>query len=229
MKVVDRDGGVVRVEDAAGKVMNLPLALADRFELYRTDSLPVAEGERLRLTRNGTATTPDGKQHSLKNGDQITVRFTPEGNLIDQRGWTIPATYGHIAHHVVTSHASQSDEDRVPFLAQSGASRGASSAQQFYVSISRGTKAVRVYTDDKEALRAAVVRSDRARSAAEVWQAGERERLARQQARRKAWWQRSRRAMASAKAAINRILNKVHGLDAATRDGGRKHEGLSHA
>jgi conjugative relaxase-like TrwC/TraI family protein len=206
--VVGREDGCVRVQDAAGKVKELPLELAERFELYRTGSLAIAEGERLRVTRNGSAFTPDGKTHRLNNGDVITVHFTPKGDLIDQRGWIIPASYGHLAHGVVTSHASQGMDDFIPTLAQSTASRGAASAEQFYVSVSRGKKAVHIVTDDKEALRAAVVRSDRARSAAEVFQASERERLARQQARRKAWWQRSRRAFAAARVGTDRLAKR---------------------
>ncbi len=226
--VIGRQDGRVMVEDGAGQSRELPLGLADRFELYRTESLAIAEGERLRVTRNGYASTPDGKRHRINNGDVITVRFTSDGNLIDERGWVIPSTFGHLAHGVVTSHASQGAEDKVPFLAQSTTSRGASSAEQFYVSISRGRKAVRVYTDDKEALRAAVVRSDRARSAAEVWQASERVRIAQQQARRKSWWQRSRRAIAAAQVAINRMAKRLREkVDA--RQQGSDPRGLSHA
>lgn len=198
VQVVGRDGGRVLVEDKRGQVKELPLVLAERFELYRTESLPVADGERLRITRNGYAFTPDGKPHALNNGDVVTVRFTKQGDLVDQRGWIIPATFGHLASGVVTSVASQGMDDNVPFLAQSTTSRGAASAEQFYVSVSRGIKSLHLYTDDKEALRAAVVRSSQARSAAEVWEASQRQQKAEQQAGRKAWWQRQRVRTAAA-------------------------------
>ncbi len=196
--VVGRDGDRVLVEDKRGRVKELPLALANRFELYRSESMSVADGERLRITRNGYATTPDGKQHTLNNGDVVTVRFTPKGDLIDQRGWIIPASFGHLASGVVTSVASQGMDDKVPFLAQSAASRGAASAEQFYVSVSRGIQSLHLYTDDKETLRTAVVRSHQARSASEVWEASQRQRQAEQQANRKAWWQRQWRRRAAA-------------------------------
>jgi conjugative relaxase-like TrwC/TraI family protein len=228
VKVVGREGDHVLVEDRHGDVKELPLALADRFELYRTTSLPVAEGERLRVTRNGYAHTPDCKTHTLNNGDMLTVRLTPHGDLIDQRGWIIRADYGHLANGVVTSVASQGMDDNVPILAQSTRSRGAASAQQFYVSVSRGVKSLHLFTDDKEALRAAVVRSQQARSAAEVWQASERQRLARQPARRKMWWQRSRRSLAFTRAAMDRVVTKVQELAGAVRDG-QQREGLSRA
>ncbi len=196
--VVGRDGDRVLVKDKRGQEKELPLALANRFELYRTESLPVADGERLRITRNGYATTPDGKPHSLNNGDVVTVRFTKQGDLIDQRGWIIPASFGHLASGVVTSVASQGMDDKVPFLAQSATSRGAASAEQFYVSVSRGIKSLHLYTDDKETLRAAVVRSHQARTASEVFEASQRQRQAEQQANRKAWWQRQWRRRAAA-------------------------------
>ena len=124
LTVVAREDKQVWVKDDSGTVKQLPLQHAERFELYRTSSLPVADGERLRITRNGTVQGRDGKQHRITNGDMVTVRVTPEG-LVDQRGWIIPASYGHLASGVVTSHSSQSLEDPVPFLAQSTASRGA--------------------------------------------------------------------------------------------------------
>lgn len=197
VKAVGQQGGRVLVEDERGQVKDLPLALAGRFELYRTTALEVAEGDRLRISRNGY--TAGDQPHRLNNGDVITVGgFTPEGGIIDQRGWVIPASFGHLAHGVVTSHASQGMEAKVVFVAQSGVSRGASSAEQFYVSAGRGEKALRLYTDDKEALRAAVARSEPARSAAEVWQVSQRQRQAEQQSRRKAWWQRRRRGWTAA-------------------------------
>jgi conjugative relaxase-like TrwC/TraI family protein len=229
--VVGRQDGRVMVQNGGGQVKELPLALAERFELYRTVSLAVADGERLRVTRNGCAIGPDGKQHWLSNGDQLTVHFTPEGEMVDQRGWRIPASYGHLAYGVVTSHGSQSGEDEVPFLAQSGLSRGASSAQQFYVSVSRGTKSLRVYTDDKEALRAAVLRSEPARSAAEVWQA----RQAQRRATERAGWEqlaRRQRRRRSVLAAARAVRDRLAGEGRQTDAGPHQHDksrGMSHA
>ena len=51
--VVGRQDGRVQVMNDAGQVKELPLALAGRFELYRTTAIDVAEGDRLRISRNG--------------------------------------------------------------------------------------------------------------------------------------------------------------------------------
>jgi conjugative relaxase-like TrwC/TraI family protein len=231
LSVVGSDNGVVQVRRADGQVKELPLQHADKFELYRATSLPVADGERLRITRNGVVTGRDGKAHRINNGDIITVRFTADGDLVDQRGWIIPANFGHLASGVVTSHASQSLEDEVPFLAQSTTSRGASNARQFYVSVSRGTHALRLYTDDKEAVREAVMRSDQARSAYEVWQARERQAKARERSGWEALTRRKRKRRglwALARAAQERIAGSLRELGQALR-GQEESRGLRHA
>jgi conjugative relaxase-like TrwC/TraI family protein len=174
--VLGRDDlGHVSVKNAGGEVKALRLDHAERLELYRTTSLDVAERDVLRVTRNGYSKD----KHRLDNGDLVTVSgFTAGGDIIDQRGWVIDKDYGHLAHGVVTSHASQGQDADVVFAAQSGASYGASDAAQAYVTASRGKKAMRWYTDDKEALRHAIAREDKAASAIEVWQAREAEREA---------------------------------------------------
>jgi hypothetical protein len=79
--------------------------------------------------------------------------FTKSGDLKLTNGWVIGKDYGNLAHgYCQTSHVAQSKTvDRV-FVAQSAASLGASSAEQFYVSVSRGRDSVTVYTDDKARL-----------------------------------------------------------------------------
>ncbi len=137
----------------------LPLDHPERFQHYRPSVLQVAVGDRLRVTANGK--TKDGK-HRLDNGSLFTVQgFTKSGDIVVDRSWVVSKDFGHITHgYVVTSHASQGKTvDRV-LIAQSSQSFPASSREQFYVSASRAKKSVMVYTDDKEALRDAIQRSD---------------------------------------------------------------------
>ncbi len=137
----------------------LPLEQAERFQVYRPSVLPIAPGDVLRITRNGT--TADGR-HRLNNGAIYTVRgFDAGGNIVLANGWTVSKEYGHLAHgYVVTSHASQGKTvDRV-LIGQSSDSLPASSREQFYVSVSRGREQATIYTDDKDALLEAVSRSD---------------------------------------------------------------------
>lgn len=137
----------------------LPLDQAERFQVYRPSVLPIAPGDVLRITRNGT--TAD-RQHRLNNGSLYTVRgFDVSGNIVLANGWTVSKNYGHLAHgYVVTSHASQGKTvDRV-LIGQSSDSLPASSREQFYVSVSRGRERATIYTDDKDALLEAVSGTD---------------------------------------------------------------------
>lgn len=146
-----------RVSVEAGKE-DLPLDQAARFQVFRRGALALAPGDVIRVTQNGT--TLDG--HTLNNGAIYAVkRFDREGDLVLNNGWTISKDWGHITQgYVVTSHASQGKSPDRVLVAQSADSLGASSLQQFYVSVSRGRHGCAIYTDDKAALLEAVAQSD---------------------------------------------------------------------
>lgn len=157
-----RKGDRVMVGDAP-----LPLDQAARFQLFRTGEISLAAGDRIRITRNGT--TMDGK-HRLNNGAVYEIRqFDAKGNIVLANGWVVSRDYGHLAHgYCTTSHASQGKTvDRV-LIGQSSDSLPASSREQFYVSVSRGREQATIYTDDREALLAAVDRSDERMTATEL-------------------------------------------------------------
>jgi conjugative relaxase-like TrwC/TraI family protein len=144
----------------------LPLDRAERYQVFHAGGLALAPGDVVRITGNGT--TADGR-HRLNNGALYRIDgFTPEGNIVLNNGWTVDKDFGHLAYgYVLTSHASQGKTvDRV-FIGQSSDSLPAASREQFYVSVSRGREGVTVYTDDKEALLAAVSRSDERLTATE--------------------------------------------------------------
>ena len=138
----------VLVRDERGRESTLPLNFAARFQVYETLTLSLAPKDKIRIAQNGF--TLDGR-HRLNNGAIHQVKgFTKNGDLKLSNGWVIGKDYGNLAHgYCQTSHAAQSKTvDRV-FVAQSAASLGASSAEQFYVSVSRARDSVTVYTDDK--------------------------------------------------------------------------------
>jgi ATP-dependent exoDNAse (exonuclease V) alpha subunit len=61
--------------------------------------------------------------------------------------------FGHIDHaYCTTSYSSQGKTVDNVFISQPSATFVATDAKQFYVSVSRGRDAVKIYTDDKEAL-----------------------------------------------------------------------------
>lgn len=161
-----------------GEGTELPLDRADRFQVFRPQAIPIAAGERIRVTHGGK--TRDG--HKLENGATFEVAgFTDRGDLRLRNGWVVDRDFGHVAHgYVTTSHASQGKTvDRV-LVGQSSQSWAATSREQFYVSASRGRQRVTVYTDDKAALRGAIQRTDERLSATEfVAEADETARLRR--------------------------------------------------
>ena len=152
----------------------LPFTQAERFQLYKRDSIDVAPGDILRITSGGT--TADGK-HALRTGTLHTVRgFDKAGNILLTNNWTIDRKFGHIAHgYAVTSHSSQGKSVERVFIGQSAQSWPASSREQFYVSASRGERQVVIYTDDKAGLLDAVSRSDERTTATDLVRIGARE------------------------------------------------------
>lgn len=152
----------------------VPTEAASRFQVFHHSTLTLAAGDRVRVTTGGK--TKDGK-HRLNTGALFTVDgFTAGGDIRLANGWVVAKDFGHLTHgYCITSHASQGKTvDRV-LIAESTTSLPAASRQQFYVSASRATESVTVYTDDKEALRDAVHRESVRPTATELMRRGRRE------------------------------------------------------
>lgn len=162
-------GSVLAVK-ASGERIALPLNEASRFQVYEAKTLAFARGDKLRITQNGF--TLDGK-HRLESGAIYEIKGFKDGNIQLTNSWTIGKGFGNWAHgYCVTSHASQGmTVDRV-FIAQGVESLPASSREQFFVSVSRGREGVKIYTDDKQALKGAVGYSGARVSALELLQQG---------------------------------------------------------
>lgn len=172
LTVERRDGRGVIATRGDGSSAALPLSEAKKFSVYDSGQLPLAAGDKLRITQNGF-TVPEKKRakgHRLNNGAVYQVEgFTKGGDIKLNNGWVVPKDYGHIAHgYVSTSHGAQGATVDQVLIAQGAASLPASSKEQFYVSVSRGREGVRLYTDDKRALMEAVGASSARLSAVEL-------------------------------------------------------------
>lgn len=168
-KVTGTDKGLVRIEDQHGRRDVLPLQQARRFEVYEAREIGIAKGDVIRLTKNGT-TSVKQRRIDVANNDLFTVAgFTADGDLITTKGWVLSKHYSHLENGIVrTSHSSQGTTvDRV-LIAQGTESFGASSREQFYVSISRGKEKAVIFTDDREGLMKSVERSGQRLSATEL-------------------------------------------------------------
>jgi ATP-dependent exoDNAse (exonuclease V) alpha subunit len=128
----------------------------DSINVCKPQRLALSQGDRLQLKANAVAA--DGTK--LANGELVTVsKIKLGGEIVLTDGRTLPASYRQFVRgYAVTSYGSQGKTVDHVLLADS-AIRAATNAQQWYVSISRGRKSVRIFTPDKAQLRTNVARS----------------------------------------------------------------------
>jgi len=162
---LDRDG--VPCASGADGRWALPLDQPSRFKVYRPEVLELRSGDVIRITENGA--TLDG--HRLSNGAVYHVgEFDAAGNVqLRENGWTIARDFGHLDYgYCSTSVSAQGRTVDTVLVAMGRESVPAMSQEQFYVTVSRGRHAMRLYTDDKEAVRDAIGTSMARGSATEL-------------------------------------------------------------
>jgi conjugative relaxase-like TrwC/TraI family protein len=163
------DGLFLQKED--GTRGALPVNQPKRFDVYRTGTMALGRGDRIRITKNGEARVEGQKKGTrLNNGDILTVEgFTKEGDIRLEKGRVLPKSFGHMSlGYVDTSYASQGKTvDRV-FIAVGDQSLPATNRQQWYVSASRGREMAKLYVEDKGEVRARVAKTGQRLSAVEL-------------------------------------------------------------
>ena len=159
--------GQVLVKRGKGKAAPLPLTEARHYDVYEKKELRLSAGDRIRITQNGMAV--DGERR-LINGSIHTVNgFDAKGNILLEKGLTVPKDYGNLAHgYCTTSHSSQGKTVDKVLLALGRESFAAAGQEQFYVSVSRAREGVQIYCTDKQELLSAVSRSQSRMSATEL-------------------------------------------------------------
>jgi ATP-dependent exoDNAse (exonuclease V) alpha subunit len=112
--------------------------------------LPLAKGDRLQLKAN--APSLDGKE--LINGELVTVAgINSKGAIQLKDGRTLPKNYREFVRgYAITSYGSQGKTVEHVLFADSSV-KSATNNQQWLVTISRGTRAVKIFTPDKAQLR----------------------------------------------------------------------------
>jgi hypothetical protein len=141
---------------------------ASHFAVYSKGSLSLAVGDAIRVTANGT--TLDGR-HKLNNGSLYHVKgFDRKGNIILANDWVVARDFRHMTHgYVTTSHAAQGKTVKRVLIAMGRESAPAINAQQFYVSVTRGSESARIFTGmAPDEIRQLIQRSDRRKSATEL-------------------------------------------------------------
>ena len=167
---IDANGRVFIQSKTQAQAVPLPTDQHELFNVYREEKIGLAEGDKIRITKNSKSL--DGK-HNLYNGQKYDVKgFDKLGNIKLSNGQTLSKDSKHFNYgYVSTSHAAQGRDADTLMLAQSSTSRGASDMNQAYVSISRGVKNCKIYTDDKEFLKSAMSRDRDNVSAIEIAEA----------------------------------------------------------
>jgi ATP-dependent exoDNAse (exonuclease V) alpha subunit len=153
--VTGRKENQISVQRADGSPASLTVGQGSAsFNVYESGKLSLASGEQIRITQNGQSK----EGHRVNNGELRGVKkFTKDGDIVLDNDWVLDKNFGNLAHgYCVTSHSSQGKTVQRLFVAESEASLPAASREQFYVSASRGVEAIKIYTDNKDALMDAV-------------------------------------------------------------------------
>jgi conjugative relaxase-like TrwC/TraI family protein len=160
--VVAVDNDTLKIQRADGSESIFPLGVScDCFDVGEKRKLKVAAGDKLLLQAN--------RQKKFINGELVEVRAIQGDSVVLADGRVIPENYRTFTHgYAVTSHAAQGKTVDEVLVVASSRSLPAINQQQFYVSISRGRDACRVFTDDVEMLRSHVTRSSARLAAVEV-------------------------------------------------------------
>ncbi len=136
--------------ETEGRLVRVANRMLDHITVSLPRDIPLSSGDRLCLKANRTL--PCGAK--VTNGELATVKSVKTGGEIELTdGRILNRGYREfLPGYAVTSYGSQGKTVDYVLISDSG-SRPATNAQQWYVSISRGRKGIRIFTTDKEQLR----------------------------------------------------------------------------
>jgi ATP-dependent exoDNAse (exonuclease V) alpha subunit len=142
--------------EVGGKALLVPRRQLDHINICRPMTIALAQGDRLQLKANRRMSTGQ----NVTNGELVTVKHVRADGRVDLAdGRTLDAEFREfLPGYAVTSYGSQGKT--VDFvLFSDSAVRAATDRRQWYVTISRGRRGIRIFTPDKEQLRENVIRS----------------------------------------------------------------------
>jgi hypothetical protein len=142
--------------EADHRIRPVPFKELEKITVCQPKELSLSTGDRLQLKAN--AQSQDGRR--LANGELVTVKeMHADGRITLNDGRTLPKNYRQFVRgYAVTSYAAQGKTvDYVLF--SDSAVKAATNEQQWYVTISRGRKGVKIFTGDKIQLRQNITHS----------------------------------------------------------------------
>jgi conjugative relaxase-like TrwC/TraI family protein len=153
------------IVEANDRIRPIPFKNLERLDICEPKELALAVGDCLQLKAN--AKTKDGKQ--IANGELVTVKRVKEDGAIElQDGRILEKNYRQFVRgYAVTSYAAQGKTADFVIFSDS-AIRAATNQKQWYVTISRGRKGIKIFTTDKQQLRENIIRSGNRELAVEL-------------------------------------------------------------
>jgi conjugative relaxase-like TrwC/TraI family protein len=151
--------GIVKIGvlvEVDGKCVTVANKLLDKITVCLPREIPIAVGERLHLKANRTLAA-GGRS---TNGELVTVKTVrADGGIELADGRILGKSFREfLLGYAVTSYGSQGKTvDHILF--SDSTIKAATNAQQWYVTISRGRRGIRIFTPDKIQLRENLVRS----------------------------------------------------------------------
>lgn len=142
--------------EVGGRFVTVSNKMLDRISVCQTRDIAVASGDRLHLKANRKLAS-GGR---VTNGELVAVKSVRgDGSIELADGRVLDASFREfLLGYAVTSYGSQGKTvDYVLF--SDSTIKAATNAQQWYVTISRGRRGIRIFTPDKEQLRENVTRS----------------------------------------------------------------------
>lgn len=177
--VRDKKDGLKIRHPETKELLDLPHASPENYQVYEPVKIPLATGDKIRLTNNVKSI----EQTKMLNGTSYEVKgFTRSGDIKLSNGKTLAKDNLHAKYaYCDTSHSSQGKDAQDVYVSISDLSYMAASQEQLYVSVSRGTHSVKLYTSDEKDLKKAIIRSSQRITAQEIAKAQQHKLLQRKQ------------------------------------------------
>jgi conjugative relaxase-like TrwC/TraI family protein len=156
---VGKLAGIVKLGvlvETDGKFVTVSNKLLDRISVCQSREINVATGDRLHLKANRKLAS-GGR---ITNGELVSVKSVRADGAVELAdGRVLDKSFREfLPGYAVTSYGSQGKTvDHVLF--SDSTIKAATNAQQWYVTISRGRRGIRIFTPDKQQLRENVARS----------------------------------------------------------------------
>lgn len=162
--VISPEGSGEVVMERAGGRRTLDLAQAARFNVYRVETAGFATGDVVRATQNKGELLNNSRHRVLVAGpQQLKLEDLSSGKVREVEGLL------HLTHaYAATSHASQGKTLDHVVISQPSSTFAVASREQGNVSVTRARLSATWITDDKQALREAISRSEARPSALDL-------------------------------------------------------------